>query len=276
MTSWRLSVKFWGVRGSLPTPSRQNMDFGGNTSCVEVRASTGESIIFDAGSGIRELGLQLARQTRNGGLDIRLFFSHFHWDHVIGLPFFVPIYDKKNSITLYSARYSAPLRSSMQGVMSAPYFPVEFESLPAHIELVEMDKESVQVGGMQVRSFPVCHPQGACGYRVEAAGAVVVYVPDREPGDEALDRTVREQSKGADLLIHDGQYTPEEYASHRGWGHSTWEEGVRIACEAGIKRLALFHHDPAHSDDIMAGIAERAKSAFPGTVAAMEGWTIEV
>jgi phosphoribosyl 1,2-cyclic phosphodiesterase len=276
MESWRLKVGFWGVRGSLPTPSSNTLNIGGNTSCVEIRGPGGEIAIFDSGTGIRELGDRLVKESQGRPLSIHLFLSHFHWDHIQGLPFFAPLYNPANSITIYSSHCSAPLKAALTGLMSPPYFPVKFESLPACIELVELGPDVRQVGLLAVSSFPVNHPQGACGYRVECAGAVVVYVPDREHGMPEMDRMIREQARSADLLIHDSQYTPEEYEQRKGWGHSTWLETVRLAQDADVKRLVLYHHDPSRTDGMLDQITEKARVEFPNTWAAKEGWTIEI
>jgi phosphoribosyl 1,2-cyclic phosphodiesterase len=252
------------------------MNFGGNTACVEVRGPNGEIVIFDAGSGIRELGEALVKEANRSPLSIHLFLSHFHWDHIQGLPFFPPIYNPANSITIYSSHHSAPLREALSGLMSPPYFPVRFDSLPARIELVELKANTLVVGPLCVNAFPVNHPQGACGYRVVCSGATLLYVPDREHGIPELDLLIREQAHGADVLIHDSQYTPEEYEQRKGWGHSTWLETVRVAQDAGAKRLVLFHHDPSHSDSMIDEITGKARLLFPNTWAAKEGWTIEI
>jgi len=276
MTSWRLKIRFWGVRGSVPTPVRENLGFGGNTACVEMQSSDGDTLIFDAGSGIRELGTHLIQQSGGKPLDIHLFISHFHWDHVLGLPFFAPVFSSKNAVTIYSSPYSDPLRPAIEGVLSAPYFPVEFDALPSRVSLRDVPSSGIHVGSMNVTPFPVRHPQGSCGYRVEAAGAVAIYVPDREPGNKDMDQGIVDYCRGADVLIHDSQYTPEEYITHRGWGHCDWSEAARVARAAEVKRLILFHHDPTHSDEAVSGIAEKTRAMFPNTEAAREGWTIEV
>jgi len=269
-------VKFWGVRGSTPTPNRENIGVGGNTSCVQLHTVEPPVVIFDAGTGIRLAGEQLVKQAAGQPLEIHLLFTHFHWDHVLGLPFFSPLYDRQTSLTIYSSPYSAPLCSSVAGVMKYPYFPVEFNSLPARIQFVDVTSSRVRVGPAEVEAFPVFHPQGACGYRVQVSGSTFVYAPDREPGDERLDQTVREYARGASLLIHDAQHTPEEYAIYRGRGHSSWTEAASVACDAGVKRLVLFHHDPQHSDEVVAGITAEAKRMFSDTEAATEGTSIEI
>jgi len=276
MESWRLRVGFWGVRGSVPTVTPDTTTFGGNTACVELRGPTGEIAIFDSGTGIRALGERLVEEARGSPLSIHLFLSHFHWDHIQGLPFFAPLYHPANSVTIYSSRHSAPLREALSGLMAAPYFPVAFASLPARVELVELESGIRNPGPLCVKPFSVNHPQGACGYRVECSGAVVLYVPDREHGVPEMDRLIREQARSADLLIHDSQFTPEEYEQRKGWGHTTWLETARLAQDAEVKRLVLFHHDPSHSDRIIDEITGKARLVFPNTWAAKEGWTIEI
>ena len=275
-SSWRLRLRFWGVRGSVPTPCRQNLGFGGNTTCVQVEIPRRkEVLIFDAGTGIRELGLSLAR-LQPGPLRIHLFLTHFHWDHVLGLPFFAPAYDQRNSLTIYSSSYSAPLKPSLAGVLGYPYFPQTLESDLGHVRLVQLDSRSVRVAGAKIQAFPVQHPQGACGYRISVPGACVVYVPDRECGDQALDGAIRKGARGADILVHDAQYTREEYPGKKGWGHSTWEDAVQVARDANVRRLVLFHHDPAHSDATVRRILKQARAAFPNTDAAAEGSAIDL
>ena len=269
-------VRFWGVRGSTPTPSRENLGVGGNTSCVQLEAPEQPVVIFDAGTGIRLLGERLVQKAAGRPLEIHLLFTHFHWDHVLGLPFFLPLYDNRTSLTIYSSPYAAPLCSSVAGVMKYPYFPVEFNSLPASIRLVEVTSVVVRVGPAEVEAFPVFHPQGACGYRIQVSGSTFVYVPDREPGDERLDQTVRDYARGASLLIHDAQHTPGEYAIYRGRGHSSWSEAASIARDAGVKRLVLFHHDPQHTDEVIARITVEAQGMFANTEAAREGTSIEI
>lgn len=269
-------MRFWGVRGSTPTPCRENLGFGGNTSCLQLDSDDEPIVIFDAGTGIRMLGQRLVEQSGGRPLDVHLLFTHFHWDHVLGLPFFLPLYNSQTSLTIYSSPFAAPLCASIAGVMKYPYFPVEFHSVPARIRFVDVTSSSVRVGRAEVEAFPVSHPQGACGYRISVAGSTLIYAPDREPGDERLDQTVREYAHGVSLLIHDAQHTPEEYAIYRGRGHSSWAEAASVARDAAVKRLILFHHDPLHTDEMVARIVTEAKLTFPNTEAAREGTFVEI
>jgi phosphoribosyl 1,2-cyclic phosphodiesterase len=270
--SGRLQLRLWGVRGSIPTPAAQNLGYGGNTACVEIRLSNNDLFIFDAGTGIRELGLALHSQA---GMPrhIHILFSHFHWDHIQGLPFFGPLYDSNCSITFYSTCYTGPLRESLAAQMAGPYFPVNFEAASAKKNFVELGEAPLAVGDLTIRTFPMNHPQGAGGYRIESSGASVVYAPDREHGHEELDARLRECARDADILIHDAQYTPEEYQRFQGWGHSTWQEAVSVARESKAKQLVLFHHDPSHDDAAVSAIEENARACFANTIAAREGWT---
>ena len=268
---WRLKLKFWGVRGSIPTPEPQNVRFGGNTSCVEIRVPGGEPIVLDAGTGIRPLGLAM-----KGMAPVHIFFTHFHWDHIQGLPFFSPLYNPKCPVVLYSTVYSGPLRETLEGQMSRPYFPVDLSLVSSKLCFVDLGADPVRLGDVTLTPFPLHHPQGCGGYRVERNGAVIVYATDREHGNPELDGVLKEFAKGADVLIHDAQYTPEEYERFKGWGHSTWEEAVRVAQECGVKQLVLFHHDPNHDDTAMMNIVEDARVRFPNTTAAREGEVITV
>jgi len=264
-----MRLRFWGVRGSAATPGPSTLEYGGNTACVELETPGEEVIVFDGGTGIRELGLTMKARR------IHLFLTHFHWDHIQGIPFFVPLYSPANHVTIYSSRFSAPLQAALIGLMAEPYFPVKFETFGAKIDLVELGNSAAQVGDVTVRCFEANHPQGACGYRIDSAGRSAVYVSDREHGHPHLDQVLVDAARGAGALVVDSQYTPEEYPTHKGWGHSTWPESIRVAREAGVKRLVLFHHDPAHNDEMLRAIETEARREFPETYVAKEGWTVE-
>jgi len=265
-----MRLRFWGVRGSAATPGPSTVEYGGNTACVELETSGGEAVVFDGGTGIRELGLRTKAQR------IHLFLTHFHWDHIQGIPFFAPLYNPANHVTIYSTQFSAPLKPALTGLMAEPYFPVKFEAVGAKVDLVDLGSSAAKVGALTIRPFEANHPQGACGYRMEAAGVSAVYSPDREHGHARLDPVLIDAARGASVLIVDSQYTPEEYASHQGWGHSTWAESVHLAREAGVKTLVLFHHDPAHNDEMLSEIEARARREFPKTYVARERWSVEL
>jgi len=274
-------VRFWGVRGSVPTPGPATSEVGGNTSCVEVLAG-GERIIFDAGTGIRPLGETLLDR---GPVSAHVFFSHVHWDHIQGFPFFTPIYEPEVNLSLYAGREAGrTLRGALAGQMSFPYFPVRFHDITAEMDFRDLDaRERVEVGarGVVVHGVTGYHPDGVFAYRLEHKGHAVVYATDIESSPDADARLI-ELSRGADVLIYDAQYTPEEYTGavgrgpKAGWGHSTMLDGARIAEAAGVGTLVLFHHDPRQDDAAVRAKERRAQDAFPRAVAAREGLTIDV
>lgn len=243
------------------------MGYGGNTSCVEILLPSGDLLIFDAGTGIRDT----APAPANG---IHVFFTHFHWDHVQGLPYFGPLYEPDRPLHFYSSQYTAPLRETLAGQMKTPYFPIDFANLPSRCKFVELGKEGFRIANVTVGAFPLFHPQGACGYRIQSEGATIVYATDHEPGNPETDAGVVEAARAADLLIVDAQYTPSEMEYCRGRGHSSWRDAAQFAHMAGAGKLALFHHDPDRTDDEISQMVLAAREQFPNTEAAREGWTI--
>ena len=273
--SARLTVRFWGVRGSVPTPQEGFLGVGGNTSCVEVQAADGTRLILDAGTGIRSLGYALSAETAGEPGEFHVLLTHFHWDHLQGLPFFAPLFTPDQTVRFYAATDVDRLGDFLRGQMCFPYFPVPFVDVAAVTETERIeDGVPFQIGPMTIRPFPLFHPQGAHGYRIEVDGAVVVYATDYEHGSEVHDAGLCEVAREADLLISDAQYTPDEYALRRGWGHTTWEHAAELAAEAGVGRLALFHHDPAHDDATLERICGQARTRFPATDLAREGQEI--
>lgn len=276
-----LTVRFWGVRGSIPTPQEGFLGVGGNTSCVELTAADGTTLVLDAGTGARALGYALAARAGGEPLRVHVAFSHFHWDHLQGLPFFAPLYGPANEVCFYAAapvgRPDDSLDRLLRGQMCFPYFPVPFTDLAAATETHGLvTGERAEIGPFGVRPFPVRHPQGAHGFRVEHGGAAVVYATDYEHGNPAFDEGLREVARGADVLISDAQYTPDEYPIREGWGHTTWERAAHLASDAGVGRLLLFHHDPSHDDAALARICDQAREIFPATDLAVEGLEIDL
>ena len=273
MADASVRLRFWGVRGSTPTPTIENLTFGGNTSCVEIRTADNQIIVLDAGSGIRNLGSSLMKEAQGQPIEAHVFLTHFHWDHIQGVPFFAPIYGPKNKIAFHSGIQGRPLQETLEGQMAQPYFPVKFDQVAAQRSFhTIVPGTEVQVGAARVIPFELNHPQGATGYRVEVGGTVIVYATDYEHGDARLDPILRKNAEGADILICDAQYTPAEYETHRGWGHSTWLNAVHLAKDSGARRLFLFHHDPTHDDQTMMQISEDARLHFDNTIAAWEGF----
>jgi phosphoribosyl 1,2-cyclic phosphodiesterase len=274
-----LTVRFWGVRGSVPSPGPQTAAVGGNTSCVELRFGD-EIVVLDAGTGLRGLGERLIAGGRP--VSLSLLFSHVHWDHIQGFPFFPALFKSSTELSLYGRPEEGTLESALGRQMTWPNFPVELETVPARLTYgsFELDRPFA-VGSAIVRAARLNHPNGVVAYRVEHDGRAVVYATDTEHYAERIDRDLVSLAQGADLLIYDAQYTPEEYAgviggSRAGWGHSTWVEGVRVARAAGVGQLVLFHHDPAHDDAAIGAIERAAQTVLPGTVAAREGLEIHL
>jgi phosphoribosyl 1,2-cyclic phosphodiesterase len=271
----RLVLRFWGVRGSTPTPSQENLGFGGNTSCIEVR-SNNNVVVLDLGTGARKLGESLLAEHQGRPMTLHIFLTHYHWDHLQGLPLFMPLYNPANNITFHASGTLGSIKERLRGQMTAPYFPVEFSHVPSQVQFVEIEEQAVEVGELRIRPFAMHHPQGAFGYRIESPYGTIVYASDVEHGHAELDSTLREFASGADVLVYDSQYTPDEYTNHKGWGHSNWLEATTVAREAGVKKLVLFHHDPSHDDTTMERIEGEARLLFPNTVAAREGQMLEV
>lgn len=275
-TETDLVLKFWGVRGSTPTPHAENLGFGGNTPCIEIRSGN-DIVVIDAGTGLRMLGRALMEEFAPNPVSLHLLLSHFHWDHIQGLPFFNPAYNPVNDLRIYSGATNGNLQQILEGHMVAPYFPVAFRELAAARGFYDIGhKEPARIGSLTIHSFPLNHPQGAAGYRIESPQGVVVYASDLEHGNAKLDATLRDFATGADVLIFDAMYTPEEYDSHKGWGHSTWLEGTRVARDARVNQLVLFHHEPWHTDVICEQIVENACEQFANTTGATEGSSIRL
>lgn len=277
MTTDRLSVTFWGVRGSIACPGPATAGYGGNTACLEIRAGN-KLLIFDAGTGLKPFGAALAKQ--GGALDVDWFFTHTHFDHIQGIPFFSPLYDRRNRFRLRAGHLMPEmnLKQVLSEMMSAPLFPIPIGIFAAQIEFADFRAGETHDlgGGVVVKTAPLNHPNRATGYRVEVAGKAICYVTDTEHVPGRLDPNILKLIEGADIVVYDSTYTDEEYPAHVGWGHSTWQEGVRLVEKAGAKRLAIYHHDPDHDDAFMDKIAAEAEKMRPGTFVAREGTTIEV
>ncbi len=276
-----MRITFWGVRGSTPTPARHTWRYGGNTPCLELRLPD-QLVLIDAGTGIRELGQQLIADAAGKPINLSLLFSHYHWDHIQGLPFFAPIYAPGNTIRMHGPHFrdvaGSSLSAAMQALFCAPFFPVLASDLKAAHPIEEFeDNASFSLGDLRVRTCRVNHPQGSVAYRFEHSGASVVYATDHEPGNEEIDRRLRNLARGADVLITDAQYFPEQIlAERKGWGHSSWQAATELARAAEVKNLVLFHHEPTHSDEVLDSILIRARAVFPNTHSATETLVVEV
>jgi phosphoribosyl 1,2-cyclic phosphodiesterase len=271
-----MRVKFWGVRGSTPTPQLENMRYGGNTSCVEVRIGD-RILIFDCGTGFRVLGHALECEFSERAFAAHVFVSHFHWDHIQGMPFFRPLYDNPNSrFYFHSSGRTRRLEQVMAEQMASPYFPVNLDHMKARRRFYDIENGHLDMeDGIRIKTAYLNHPQGCLGFRVETKDGVLVYATDNEPGDADFDKAVRKLAEGADLLIYDAQYLPEEYAARRrGWGHSHWREAVNLVMESGSKELILYHHDPQHTDEVVDQVVREARNYYPRVRGAAEGMEI--
>jgi len=274
-------LKLWGVRGSIPMPGPTTIRYGGNTSCVEVRAD-GEIIVLDAGTGIRALGLALEKEFASQTIKLTLLITHTHWDHIQGLPFFPPAYNEKNVIRVLGYEGArAGLAAILAGQMETPFFPVSLRELPSHLAIEELKEMEFRIGKVKVRSHFANHPGICAGYRLFTSGGSIAYMPDNEPyeplkmqhavndgtnRDEARRFAAAERAKMVDFLrgcnvaILDAQYTDSEYKQHVGWGHSSVSSVVSLALDADVEKLLLFHHDPSHDDGMIDRMVEEGQS----------------
>jgi ribonuclease Z len=270
-----LRVRIWGARGSVPVSGSEFRRYGGNTACVEVSCG-GRTLLFDAGTGIKPAGAQLLKE---GVREVHLFFTHFHYDHVQGFPFFAPLYDCAIGVQIWSGLTEVMTTEEMlRELMQPPWFPVSIGICSASLDARNLKAGEVLNPWPEVtiRTARLNHPGGCIGYRVEFGGRAVALVFDTEHVDGKPDANVLSLIDKADLVLYDAAYTDEEIAKHRGFGHSTWQEGVRLCKAAGAHRLGLFHHDPFRTDAALAKIEAKAKAEFPGAFAARDGQSIEI
>ena len=270
-----MNLRFWGVRGSIPTPEPDRLRYGGNTTCLEIGCpSEKEAVIIDCGSGIRALGEELVRRQVSR---IHILLSHFHWDHLQGLPSFAPLFQPGVEITFYATRPADQVRRLLEFQMAPPFFPVPFAEVGSNTEFRHIEcGQAFQAGSISAEAFALYHPQGAVGFRVEADGQALVHASDHEWGNAEVDAGLIRAANKADLLVMDAQYTPEEYAGKVGWGHSSYAHAAQAAQSAGVRRMLLFHHDPEHDDAFLDAMLADAKKLFAGTGMATEGHVLDL
>lgn len=255
-------VKFWGTRGSIPVCGKKFIKYGGNTTCVSIEDSNGDIVIIDCGTGIRNLGKEIIKK---GIKRINIIFTHQHWDHVLGFPFFAPIYDKKTKIILTGCSYAIDdVKSIVSKIMQPPGFPIKFEEIDAVFEFIEMKKEGIRINNLNIKPIELSHPNGGFGYSFKENNKKVVLLTDNElkyvhPGGRDMIDYI-EFSKNSDLLIADADYTDEEYEEKRTWGHSSFSHAVELAIKSSVKKLALFHHNQDRTDKEIDNIVKRARN----------------
>jgi len=270
------------VRGSIPTPGRGTVRYGGNTSCVEVRIDD-DIIILDGGTGLRLLGRSLLAEFGGKPLNLTLLISHTHWDHIQGLPFFAPLYDARCRLRILGGEGARKgLVEALTGQMEGTYFPVPFSKLPSNIEIEELREFNFALGSTLVSAQRANHPGFCVGYRLFSPDGLICFFPDTEPRPGGDDREMIDFIRDADVLILDSQFDRQEYSRHTGWGHGCVEDSVSLALKAGVKRLLLFHHDPNHDDRTIDRFVRHARALVKrqgGTLkvdAAREGLTIQL
>ncbi len=272
----QFQIRFWGVRGSIPSPGHETLKYGGNTSCVEIRCGD-NLLILDAGTGLRLLGDKL---TADMPLEATILLSHAHWDHIQGFPFFVPGFIKGNTFHIYGPKL-IEVEQTLRGQMMHPNFPVTLDAMQADIQFHDLKiNGNIDIGEVNIYYDKLNHPGGVTTFQIHYNNKTMLYATDTEHYS-CIDQNLVKLAKNIDLLIYDAQYTPDEYngidgMSRAGWGHSTWEEGVKIAKAANVKQLILFHHDPSHNDKLLDAIQSQAQSQFKNTFAAHEGMEINL
>jgi phosphoribosyl 1,2-cyclic phosphodiesterase len=263
-----------GVRGSTPVGGQETARYGGQTICMSADAGDGRFVIVDLGTGLRALQEELP--PRPGGYDFSVFLTHYHWDHLQGLPFFQPLYDAANRFTFYGFPWEGMgVEDLIAGTFRPPWFPVSLAETAAAKIYVALGAEPVRVGDLQISWTRLKHPQGVTAYRIDGPSASVVVATDHESGDPEFDEALYVLGQGSDVLIHDAQYTDGEYELHyEGWGHSTWSHAVEAARATGVERLVLISHDPSHSDDAVDQIVAEARVEFEHLDAARQGMAL--
>ena len=269
-------VKFWGVRGSIACPGANHIQYGGNTSCIEVSCG-GERLILDAGTGMRNLGHWLLRKNTKHAT---ILMSHTHWDHISGFPFFAPAFHEGYSFDVMAGHLGNGLsiKDVFSGQMTHPFFPVPLEVMNAEMNYHDFKAgDSIDLSSrIHIKTAPLNHPDGATGYRIEHRGHSVCYVTDTEHVVGKPDENILALIEGADLVIYDSTYTDKEFESKIGWGHSTWQEGIRLCKAANVKSLAIFHHDPDHEDRFLNQLEAEAKTVWSGAFLARENARLNI
>jgi phosphoribosyl 1,2-cyclic phosphodiesterase len=273
---WILTLR--GVRGSAPSPGAHTVRYGGHTTCLELAFAEDHRLILDCGSGLRTLGNELAVREHQGPLRFDVLLTHYHTDHLEGLRFFKPLYEPRSEFVFHGfPPEDMDVQGAVDGLMRPPWFPLRLEDTPSRKRFVDLSEGTMDLHGLSITAASVDHPQGSAGYRLDHGSHSIAFVTDTEPRDPASESAVARLAVGVGVLIHDAQYTPEEYERlYRGWGHSTWRHAIEAARRSGARELLLFHHDPDRSDEDLDAILEQARKEFPAVRMAREGMTLEL
>ncbi len=273
-----MRVRFWGVRGTIPTPGAETVKIGGNTACIDLLTSDQQLVIIDAGSGIRKLGKSLMTEYPHRILGTMLF-SHTHWDHIQGFPFFTPAFVRHNRfVVIGQKKIGQRLENILADQVVQPYLPFGYKALEADLIVKEIHTSERMVIGddTAVQARELDHPGGCLGFRVENRDVAFTYCSDTTHRGDSLNENVLQLAHNADLLVHDAQYSPAQKALYPHYGHSSWTDAAQVAVEANVKTLALFHHDPDATDDILQDALAEARAIFPRTFLAREGLTVDL
>lgn len=270
-----MRVEFWGVRGTSPVSGKDKIKYGGHTLCASLELSDNEFVIIDAGTGIRRLGEKLEEERRGGPLHLHMFLTHFHLDHIMGIPSFRPLYSSEANLTFYAPAPPEETKKYLSIIMGGRFFPMDFEETSSKKTFKEAPTKDFSLGELQISSCPLRHPQGSIAYKIEADRGSIVFATDTEHPEKGVDKRLLAFAQGAEAFIYDAMFTPEEYeAGRRGWGHSTWLAGTQVGGEAGVQTLYLSHYNPSHSDSQIDEILSLARIEFPRTKAAREGMNV--
>jgi len=273
-------IKFWGVRGSNPTPDKDKMHYGGDTSCVEIRTKNNDLIILDMGTGLRNLGKQIL-EDQSYGDEINIFLSHYHWDHIMGFFYFAPLYDSRFTINIYGYNAKTPINTLSNTLTNKNFWPVDKDAYQAKINFIEMPKSSNEQKSITVNKTNIYysihpHPNGTNSFKVETDNKKIVYITDCEHPEGSLNENVVNIATECDFLIHDSHFTIQDLSLHKGWGHSSWKQCVDVAITSRAKQLCLFHFSPNYDDEKIKEIEMNAQKKFINTVAVYQGLVIDI
>ncbi|MCJ7612236.1 MAG: MBL fold metallo-hydrolase [Candidatus Aminicenantes bacterium] len=269
-----MELEFWGVRGTHPVSGREGSRYGGHTAAALITAKSGDRVIVDAGTGMIGLGRRMTRDSSGSPKQrVHVLLTHFHLDHIMGLPFFSPLQDKNTAVTFFSAAEPAETERLLSGIMAGRYFPLDFQDLAAAKHFKKLPQGKLEIGSLLISHHPLSHPQGSAAYRIEEGGQSVVFATDTEHPLKGLDDSLAAFAQGAGHFIYDATFTPQDYeVGKRGWGHSTWLEGTKLARAACVGTLYLSHLNPEYPDKTIDELVRLAREEFPRTRAAREGW----